>query len=330
MNVTIKDLAKYCNYSVTTVSYALNGSKEIPDSTKQKILEAAKELNYVPSAYASGLKRKKTFNIGVFIPDFDGPIHHTVLSGMAKGFKEYDNRYNMLVTIPDGNLSMARSRMMDLAIIMDPKLDSTLIKDIASIVPVVMLDKFMHGDNIYSADVNNEEGMYLQTLDLIKKGRKRIAYLLGPDASYHNSRRFNGYKRALEEANIKFVPDIIYNANSFTEEKGYQTMISVLSNLKELPFDALMCGNDELAIGAMRALKEKGYSLPKDVMLTGFDNIDKAAFISPSLSTIAVDWYEYGETVARYAIDIINKKKVSETMYVNSARIITRDTSLEK
>ena len=329
MNVTIKDLAKYCNYSVTTVSYALNGSKEIPEATRNKILKAAEELNYVPSAYASGLKRKKSFNIGVFIPDFDGPIHHTVLSGLASGFKEYDARYNMLVMIPDANLSMIRSRMVDLAIIMDPKLDISLLRDIASVLPIIVLDKFVHGENIYMADVNNEEGMFNQTLNLINSGCKRIAYLLGPKASYHNSTRFNGYKRALITKWMKLEEDIIFDADSFTEEKGYQTIKEALKK-DGLKFDALMCGNDELAIGAMRALKEAGYVIPKDVKVTGFDNIDKASLISPSLSTISVDWYGYGRRVAKYAIDVINKENVEEALYVNSANVIERESTLEK
>ena len=329
MNVTIKDLAKYCNYSVTTVSYALNGSKEIPEATRKKILKAAEELNYVPSAYASGLKRKKSFNIGVFIPDFDGPIHHTVLSGLASGFKEYDARYNMLVMIPDSNLSMIRSRMVDLAIIMDPKLDISLIKDIAQVMPIIVLDKFVHGENIYMADVNNEEGMFNQTMKLLDAGCKKIAYLLGPQASYHNSTRFNGYKRALVTKGINLDEDIVFDANSFTEEKGYQKIKEVLE-ANGLKFDALMCGNDELAIGAIKALQEAGYAVPKDVKVTGFDNIDKASFISPSLSTISVDWYGYGKRVAKYAIDVINKENVEEALYVNSANVIERESTLEK
>ena len=329
MNVTIKDLAKYCNYSVTTVSYALNGSKEIPEATRKKILKAAEELNYVPSAYASGLKRKKSFNIGVFIPDFDGPIHHTVLSGLASGFKEYDQRYNMLVMIPDSNLSMIRSRMVDLAIIMDPKLDISLIKDIAQVMPIIVLDKFAHGENIYMADVNNEEGMFNQTMKLLNLGCKRIAYLLGPKASYHNSTRFNGYKRALATSGVSFDENIVFDANSFTEEKGYQEIKEILKT-NGLKFDALMCGNDELAIGAIKALQEAGYAVPKDVKVTGFDNIDKASFISPSLSTICVDWYGYGKRVAKYAIDVINKENVEEALYVNSANVIERESTLEK
>jgi LacI family transcriptional regulator len=80
---TIKDLAKYCNVSISTVSYALNDSDEISVETKERIKKAAKELNYVPNAYARGLKRRRTYNIGVVISGFEGPIHHNVLAGIA-------------------------------------------------------------------------------------------------------------------------------------------------------------------------------------------------------------------------------------------------------
>ena len=81
--VTIKDIAKYCGCSISTVSYALNDSDLVSEKTKERIRQAAKELNYTPNAYASGLKRKKTYNIGVVISGFDGPIHHNVLAGIS-------------------------------------------------------------------------------------------------------------------------------------------------------------------------------------------------------------------------------------------------------
>ena len=330
MKTTIKDVAKYCNYSVTTVSYALNGSKEIPDSTKQKILKAAKELNYVPSALASGLKRQKTFNIAVFISDFDGPIHHIVLSGMAEGFRKYDNRYHMMVMTSKDNLSIVKSRLVDLAIIMNPLLDDELLKDLASIVPIIVLDKFIEGDNIYVADIHNEEGMYLLASNLIKKGCTKIGYLLGSSASYHNAMRFNGYKKALKDNGLEYDENNVFNADAFTEDAGYKTIFDALKDGGDLKYDALMCGNDELAIGAIRALRDRGYAVPKDTMVTGFDNIDKGSLINPSLTTLDVDWFMFGEYVAKYAIDIMNKKTNDPLLYVNSSKIIERGSTMEK
>lgn len=325
MSATIKDVAKHSGYSVTTVSYALNGNKEIPEKTREKIEKSASELNYVPSAYASGLKRKKTFNIGVFISDFDGPIHHTVLSGMAKGFSEYDKRYNMLVSVSDKKIKTVREKFYDLAIIYDSKLNVKLIEELASFVPIIVLDKVVEGDNIYSVDVNNESGMYEQATNLIKKGCKRIGYLYGPHESNHNKARFLGYKRALEENGL-FDEKLFYDADSFTESIGYLTIKEAILN-NQIDIDGLMCGNDELAIGAMKALIEAGFNLPHDIKITGFDNIDKCEFVIPTLSTISVDWFQYGKSVAEHAISILNNKEKDKQYILNIAHVIERNST---
>lgn len=324
--VTIKDLAKYCNYSVTTVSYALNGSSEIPEETKQKILKAAKEINYVPSAYARGLKKRKTYNIGVYIPGFEGPVRHLVLSGLVEGFKENDSRYNMIVLLPDEKMTLIRERSLDLAIITDPKVPNDTIKELSSIIPLVLMDNNITSDNSYQIDVNNSEAIYQLTNELYKQGSKRIAYLYGAHASYHNMLRYEGYKNALIERGIDPKVEMFFDADSFTEEKGYETVLKVLTK-GEATFDTLICGNDELAIGAIKALKELGYNVPRDIKVTGFDNIEKGTLIKPTLTTISVDWFLFGKTMAKYALDVLNKKEVEKKMFLKTANIIWRDST---
>ena len=324
--VTIKDVAKYCNYSVSTVSYALNGSKEIPEETRNKILAAAKDLHYVPSAYASGLKRKKTFNIGVFISDFDGPIHHKVLSGIATGINDIDKRYKILVTVSDKSMTMIKERLIDLAIIYDSKVDEELIKELSDILPIVTLDKKVDSKNVFNVDVNNKSAMYDQTQKLLKRGCKRIGYLYGPHVSHHNHERFLGYKEALND-NDMYYPELFFDADSFTEEKGYITIKELLQNNKTINFDGLMCSNDELAFGAIRALNEFGFNIPKDVKVTGFDNIDKCSLTIPTLSTISVDWNDFGKKVIEYAINVLNKKVKTKDYMINSANVIERGST---
>ncbi|MBO4667052.1 MAG: LacI family DNA-binding transcriptional regulator [Bacilli bacterium] len=324
--VTIKDLAKYCHYSVTTVSYALNDSDEIPEETKEKILKAAEELNYVPSAYARGLKKRKTYNIGVYIPDFGGPVRHVILSGLVEGFKENDSRYNMIVLLPDDKMTFIRERRLDLAIITDPKIPDNTIKELSGIMPVVLMDNNINGDNCYEIDVNNEEGVYNLTKELIERGSKRIAYLYGSHASYHNMLRFKGYKKALIESGINPDEMVFFDADSFTEEAGYETVKKALNSQKK-DFDTLMCGNDELAIGAIKALQELGYNVPKDIKVTGFDNIDKGTLINPSLSTITVDWFLFGKEMAKYSLDVLARKNVDNTVFLKTAKIIWRDST---
>ena len=321
----IKDLAKYCNVSISTVSYALNDSDEISEETKARIKAAAKELNYVPNAYARGLKKRKTYNIGVVVSGFEGPIHHNVLAGIAEGLKELNSKYNMLVTLSDERMFLIKEKSVDLAIIMDSRANSDIIKELSKIVPIITFDHYVTGDNIYHTTIDNMQGIYLETKNLISKGSKNIAYLLGSRHSSHNRKRFEGYVKALEESGIKVNHDIVFDADAFTEQKGFDVINEFALKNKQLPFDSLICANDELAIGAINALKCNGFRVPEDVKVAGFDNIEKGKIVSPTLSTVSVDWKFYGKQFAKLALDILKHKKV-ETIEI-PVQIIEREST---
>ena len=325
--VTIKDIAKYCGCSISTVSYALNDSDLVSEKTKERIRQAAKELNYTPNAYASGLKRKKTYNIGVVISGFDGPIHHNVLAGISNYLQEINSEYRLLVTIADEKMFLIKQRIIDLAIIMDARANKEIIKELSKFVPIVTFDHFIIGDNIYNTTIDNMQGMYLHTKDLISKGCKKIAYMLGSKLSTHNKRRFDGYVKAFEEANMQIDESIIFDADAFTEQRGFDVIDEIISKNEHIAFDALVCSNDELAIGAIKALQNNGYNVPYDVKVTGFDNIEKGALFSPSLSTVHVDWRNYGEEMAKFALDILNGKEV--TTLATPVKIIKRQSSMK-
>lgn len=321
----IKDVAKYCNVSISTVSYALNDSDEISEETKLKIKKAAKELNYVPNAYARGLKKRKTYNIGVVISGFEGPIHHTILAGIASTLKELESDYNMIVTLSDEKMFLVKEKSVDLAIIMDAKANNDIICELSKIVPIITFDHYIIGDNIYNTSIDNMEGIYLETKDLISKGCKKIGYILGSRHSSHNRKRFEGYVKAFEECNIKLDESIIFDADAFTEQRGFDVINEIaLKNIK-LPFDSLICANDELAIGAILALKKNGYKVPDDIMVAGFDNIEIGKYIHPSLSTVSVDWKYYGNKMAKLALDILSQKEVEDIII--PVQIIEREST---
>lgn len=323
--VTIKELAKYCGCSISTVSYALNGSPQVSEATRERIQQAAKELNYTPNAYASGLKRKKTFNIGVVISGFDGPIHHTVLAGISNYLQSIESEYRLLVTTSDNNMFLIKQKIIDLAIIMDARANKDIIRELSKIVPIITFDHYIIGDNIYNTKIDNKQGIYLETMDMISKGCKRIAYLLGSKLSTHNKRRFEGYVKAFDESNMEVDYDIVFEADAFTEQRGFDVINEVVSKHKQIPFDSLICANDELAIGAIKALKANGYKVPKDVKVAGFDDIEKGEFFRPSLSTVRVDWKGYGNSIGKLALDILENKDV-ETLKV-PVQIIEREST---
>ena len=325
MSVTIKDVAKESGYSVTTVSYALNDHAGIPSKTKEKIKDVAKKLNYVPSAYASSLKSKKSFNIGVFVADFDGPVHQTIISGIAKGINEVKGPYKIFVTVAKSSMNLIKSGIVDLAVIMDSRVSNAEVTEISKIVPVITFDMKVDGDNIYYTDITNKRSVYEVVMYLYKKGLTRIGYLLGAEKSYHNQMRFEGYKMALDALGLKLDKSIVFNGGKFIEEAGFEVINSYLKKGK-IEFDALVCANDELAIGALKALSLNNVNCPKDVKVTGFDNDAIGQTIKPTLSTISVNWQEYGRKIARYAIDIISGEKVDKQMIIETT-FIERDST---
>lgn len=327
MKTTMKEVAEYCGVSVTTVSYCLNGNSEIPERTKEKVFKAAKELNYVPNAQARGLKSKRTFNIGVFIPDFDGPVHHRILSGISDQIQKENPNYHVIVTIADNSFNLVKGCSVDLAIIMDSRTNKDLIKELAEIVPIIVFDIDVNYPNVYKISIDNFNGMYNEVNDLIKTGSKKIAYLLGSSSSIHNKERYNGYVKALTDNNIEFDSKLVYDADAFTESRGYQ-VISNLLDSKQYDFDTLVCSNDELALGSIRALQEHHINIPKDIKVAGFDNIDKGILISPNLSTVNVDWNECGKKISSYALKILgSKKQLEEDSIVIEATTVKREST---
>lgn len=305
----IKDLAKYCGVSISTVSYALNDSPRISDETKERIKTAAKELNYIPNASARSLKSRKTYNIGIFVSGFEGVVHNLILSGIANVLTNTNSGYNMLVTLIDEKMLLIKQRNVDLAIVMDSRIKDNQLTSLSKIVPIITFDKYLLGDNIYNTNIDNTGGIYEQTTKLINKGCKNIAFLLGSRDSYHNQNRFMGYIKALKDNNYKINYDLIYDADAFTEKRGYEVISDVLKHNNNLPFDALVCANDELAIGSILALKEASYSVPNDVKVVGFDNISMGQYFKPTLTTVGVSWYDYGIRLAELALAILANKE---------------------
>lgn len=323
---TIKDIAKYCGVSVSTVSYALSNNATISEKTKEKVRQAAKILNYVPNSNARSLKQKSTHKIGVFVPGFQGTIHPTILAGIAHVMRNIDEKYNMIVTFTDDDMSLVKEHSVDLAIIMDAKTTENTIKLLSNYVPIITFDQHAKYNNVYNTYVDNHKAMLQMTELLIQKNCKNIGIVLGSNSSYHNQLRFAGYKKALELYHLPFDESIVYNADAFTEFKGHEAIDNAIKNSRVLPFDGLVCCNDELAIGALAALKEHGFEVPKDCLLTGFDNIDKSVYVHPNLTTVHVDWFNYGIKIAQLALDILKKEKNTQSFSI-SGSIIEREST---
>ena len=322
---TIKDVAKKCGVGVATVSYALNGSNQVSEETRSKILKVAEEMGYVPNSYARSLKKQKTMRVGVFLTDFAGPIRPTILNGITKGF--IGTPYHLIATPAHDEMMLIKDKSVDLAIIMDQTIDEEKINELATYSKIIVYDnKNIMNDDVYQVLLQNESAIYKETKHLIDLGMKKIAFLLGPSISWHNYERYQGYLKALSENNL---PSLVYNVDSFEEEKGYEYMKNTLSNIEELPFDACVCSNDELAFGLIRVLKEKGFKVPDDCLVAGFDNVAKSTLIDPPLTTIHIDWNSCGLEIARMALDILNEKEISKKVVIPAELVIRKSKQIK-
>jgi LacI family transcriptional regulator len=315
---TIKDIAKKAGVAISTVSYALNNDHRVNVNTKKRIMEVAKELNYRPNGVARDLKMKKVKTIGIFMNDFGGPFYSELIRGVQEIV--YSNGYDLIAcsTYGEGEESTVhrflKEKRIDGAILLAPTIPNELVLDVASDdFPIVVLDRELKSDHIYSVLIDNKQGAFKAVNHLINLGYRKIGYLSGPNNSYDNLKRLEGLKSALEMNNLPFVPS--WNVQGrFTEEGGYQAM-KILLTSPNIP-QAVFSANDEMAVGAIKALNEAGLKVPDDLAIIGFDDIRLASYIQPPLTTMSHHKYEWGTLATQILFYALQEKSARDTIFL--------------
>lgn len=319
---TIKDVARISGYSVSTVSYALADRKKIPEETRIKIKEIADKIGYKPNVYARGLRNKRVKTIAVFLPGFKGYVHPTILSGIATAIHHDGDQYKLLVTLSRSGYDLVYEGVSDVAFIMSPIVKDEEVIKMSKICPVILYDKIVEGENIYNTYIDNKKAICKRVLDFYQKGSRKFLFLSGSPMSSHNSERLKGFLEGMETVGLSKNDYAIVDAVGYTEHHGYEYLKEFLDGTTE-KYDAIICSNDELAIGAIQALTEHGYLVPGQIKVSGFDNIEKDSYINPPLSTIAVDWYEYGVKIGNLALSLLEGQEEENKIYVD-AKLIDR------
>jgi LacI family transcriptional regulator len=325
---TIKDVAKLAGVSISTVSYALNASEKVSETTREKVILAAKELNYVPNNFAKGLKRTSNNLIAVLVHEMFGPFYDNLIKGIQDTASLVG--YDLVVFIENGmgrntSVSFLKQNIVKGVIIMTSHIKDEDIKDIASHgMPTVILDRKFNAENVSNVLIDNEKGAYLAMKHLLDLGHRRIAFISGPESSYDNLLRLKGYKKALKENSIDFDKSLVINAD-FTENTGYTSVKRFIETVSVLP-TAFFSSNDEMAIGALKAFSEKKLSVPKDISLVGFDDIKELKYISPELTTVHRPMYELGSYSAHLLINVIEKKTTNNNLMLDVKLIIRGST----
>ncbi len=284
---TLKEIAEETGYSMMTVSRALNHPELVQETTRDTILSAARERKYYPNSVARALSSGKTSIIYVYIPqDYaaTNPFFMQVVAGLGETLGEYS--YSMLI-----KRSWYEGEVCDGIVLMGLRENDILkAQNLAESKNVIV---FGHVDKIDSIDVNNFEGMRLLTSHVLKRGRKHPMLLSIDEKRPFVHDRECGF---LSELPLGAEKDIYRCANEV--ETAYNFMVKTFGN-NPLPYDAICCASDDMALGVIRYCRDQGLRVPEDISIGGFDGLGKEQLSLPNITTIHQPIYEIGKALAK-------------------------------
>lgn len=310
---TIKDVAKHAQVSTSTVSHVLNKTRFVSEAITVKVHEAVEALNYAPSALARSLKLKNTRTFGMLVTTSINPFFAEVVKGVER--RCYEEGYNLLLCNTEGdferlrfNIDMLLQKRVDGLFLMSDELVNQKV-DIFErhlAVPTVVMDS---GDTDFPADKiqdNSYRGGYIATQYLIKKGHTQIGCIRGPIDKPTAIKRFAGFEKAMQEAQLSINKKWVAVSN-FECEDGANAF-KKLYEKGPLPSALFVC-NDMMAMGVINAATTLGLRIPEDLSLIGYDDIKIARFMTPALTTIHQSKFNLGQQAFDTLLDKIKTKR---------------------
>lgn len=335
--ITIYDIAKHLNISATTVSRGLKDHPAINKNTRKKIFEAARHLGYRSNTFASSLRSKKTYTIGVIVPRLNSYFMSSVLAGMEDAASR--ENYNLIIS---QSLENSAKEIANAHTMFNKRVDgllASLAYDTENIdhfhpffkkgIPVVFFDRiYPHADST-SIVIDNYRAAYDLTKHLIDQGCRRIMHLGGNMLRNVYADRLKGYKQALKDHSIPFDEKKWLLISKLSEEAGTKAAEYILK--MTVKPDGVFSANDTAAVYCMIRLKEAGIRIPQDIAFAGFNNDPISKIIEPNLTTVNYSGYDVGEAAVTSLVNHLNgisSIKTTNTIILRSDLII-RGSSLK-
>jgi LacI family transcriptional regulator len=336
---TIQQLAKESGVSVATVSRALNGSPEVSEATRERILELARKLDYTPSAAARTLVSRRSHVVGVILetgpghPDLLHPFFQEVLVGLKHGAGERGYDLLLFATDEPGNgfggthsyLRRAGHHGVDGVVVMgfDGR-DAEIAKLAGSKLPCIAVDAVLAGPRTGFVMSDNRQGAVLAVRHLHELGHERIATITGTLHTPPGADRLDGYRDAMGELGLELREDYVREGD-FYDESGYRGTRELLA-LDEPP-TAIFAASDLMAAGVVRAAHDVGVRVPEDLAVVGFDDIGLASLIQPQLTTVRQDMKAMGEAAAAGLGRMIEDTEAEPAREIVPTRLVVRASS---
>jgi LacI family transcriptional regulator/LacI family repressor for deo operon, udp, cdd, tsx, nupC, and nupG len=336
-NPTITDVAVRAGVSKSTVSAVINNRNTLKETTRLRVVEAIRELNYRPSPAARrGFRATRGRSISLIVKEMRNPYYAEVFAGAQD--VAIEQGYLISVSSSEGEFEMER-RLVELfteqeldGLIVAPILnDETDLSHIFEIkrskIPFVLLED-VRGIRANLVDVDNVRASSEAVRHLIRGGHSRIVHLSGPSYSQHSEERAEGVRRAFSESHLIFEHGVVVPAGDSLED-GYRAGLDFFGPLApESRPTAATCYNDLVALGLLRALRELGIGVPEEVSVVGFDDLDMLPYFPLALTTVHVPRYEMGRRAAELLIQQIESGSDSGVEKVHlQARLIVRDST---
>lgn len=309
---TVKDIAEKLNLSVATVSRAINNKEYVKEETRQRVLQALKEYNYVPNEIARSLKLQSTKTVAVIVPDICEAFFGKIIKGIERTIAHRE--YSIIVADTDEKkenekryLDMLFQKRIDALVFATVDLSGDYVKNYFSSYPIVFIDNIPELEDVDCVVIDNAKASRMAVEYLIERGHREIAVIIGSVKETTGYARREGYLDTLKHYGIPIDPDLIQYGN-YKEDAGFRCMETLLKQRDEHPFTAVYVTCEMMTFGAIKAIHARGLRIPEDISLVGFDIQDRAKLISPSITTVRQPESVIGRKVGELLLKRLDEK----------------------
>ncbi|WP_052144918.1 LacI family DNA-binding transcriptional regulator [Halalkalibacter okhensis] len=324
----MRDVAKYAGVSVATVSRVLKGDSNVKQSTKEKVLKAVKELNYVPNTLARNLSNMQSKKILVVVPKVSNSVFSSVFHGIQNVINENGYQVILIETFNRRDSSvpeLIKDRTVEGAILLSAMMTEDEFEEKFQGLPVVLATDSLRERvrSTPSVSINNVQAAEKAVHYLANLGHRRIAYFGGRPDALGARERLEGYKKGFQQYGLQIDETLIFEGD-WSLKSGYELAKQLMSQ-KKLP-TAIFAVSDNMAIGAIRALSEQGVRIPEDISIVGFDNIAVSEYVTPALTTIEQPSVQIGEKAAEMLLKILSHQPLEQMHVEINSNLIIRNS----
>ena len=326
--VNLKQLAAYLKLNPATVSVVLNDvpGRTIPQTTRDRIKAAAREMNYVPSQLARSLRNQRTLTIGILVPELNDGYHTEVMSGIGDqlinaGYFYFTAHHRHRKNLVEEYTRMLISRGAQGIIAIDTALEHPVS------VPVVAIAGHRQIEGVTNVVLDHARAAELTLNHLYALGHRKIAFMRGQPFSSDSNARWNGIVAVAARLGLEIKPELVVSLDRdmTSPELGYPVIQQLLNT--RLPFTALVAFNDISAMGSIRALQDFNLRVPADISVIGFDDIKAAAYTLPRLTTIHQPLAEIGRIATQSLLNLIHGTLAPREEIVVEPKLIVREST---